>query len=128
MSKKDRFKPGQSGNPNGRPPMPKEINRFKKLTIEELEELGSVLMRSTKAEIDDILKDPAESQIRVIVAKALMLAASEGNFNMLDSILNRVIGRPKEKIDLTVTKPSILIKKDGTEVIFTNQPVTEVIK
>lgn len=121
------FKPGQSGNPNGAKPLPPEVRQFrnaaKKDVIEEfkylwslpIEELKSIagrfVYKSQKEEGDDDgqgggewVYKPGEAGevpiIRVAIAKALLKAAQTGDIHSLNQILDRVIGKVKEELDL----------------------------
>jgi hypothetical protein len=124
-SEKTYFKKGKSGNPKGRPTVPKEIRDIKKLSADELAEIVSTLFFATDAEIASLINDPDAPKLKKIVASILNKTAESGNATQLDQLLNRVIGKVQDKVTHTITRPSILVRQDGTEVLFTNRPVDE---
>ena len=73
------WKPGQSGNPGGRPK--------KKLIDEALEEL---LARN-------------DSQLAITIAKKLLERAEQGELRAIQLIAERVQGRPRAKMELNIS-------------------------
>lgn len=123
--KKSLFKKGQTGNPNGRPTVPKEIREFKKLTAQQVEEIVSTLLYATETDIKDLLANPEASQLKRIVASILMATFESGNMTQFDQLLNRVIGKPKETIRHEGVRPVILDYGDGSKEIFTQETTEE---
>jgi hypothetical protein len=116
-SKKTQFKKGQTGNPNGRPTLPKEIRNLKKFSTKELEDLITVLFQADDVEIQAIINDPTAPRIKKIMAQVLEKAMETGNMNQVDMVLNRIVGKVKEKVEL-LGKPSILVTTDGKQFKF----------
>lgn len=99
------FKVGNDGGP-GRPKLPQEEREFRNATkVEIIDEFKSLWSRS-EDEINAIMIDPACPAIRKFMAKAIHKAMVTGDMDHIDKILNRVIGKVKEEIDLT-TKGSL---------------------
>ena len=76
------WKPGISGNPNGRPPNEDSLNN---LLREEIE----------KADPNQELKN------KEIIAAALVRMAKEGNRQAIEYIFNRLDGTPKQNLEVT---------------------------
>lgn len=94
-----KFKPGVSGNPEGRPAGSKNFSTWFKLAIEKI------------AKTEEIDIDSAEVQLIVMAYKE----ARKGNFNFYKDIIDRVYGKPKDVVDLESTSLVELImriKKD----------------
>lgn len=77
-----KWKKGQSGNPNGRPPKSKALS----------EELRRLLQRHAPGS--------KKSNLEVIVAKLLELAR-EGDKDALRYVFDRLEGRPAQALELT---------------------------
>lgn len=105
-----RFKPGQSGNPRGMIPTSPEVKYVRKITSQALEEIGDLILSSDKDKLRSISEDETESVIRRIYAKAATNAMTKGDLVNLEMILNRVIGKVREKVDVS--------SSEGFKVIF----------
>jgi len=86
-----RWKPGQSGNKNGRP---KGL-----LTSNDIKDLISKFANKTIPELQEIVADPKSKVIDVAVASSL-IKASLADRDIFDFVLNRSIGKVKEEIDV----------------------------
>lgn len=109
-----RFKPGQSGNPKGRPPgPPKHIKKLAKLTHEDLVTMTSELWFSDISDLHAIVKQAASAMGnktdsgptglqagRAVIASVMLTAIAKGDHKKMDSLLNRVVGRPAETLKL----------------------------
>lgn len=122
---KTRFKKGVTGNPNGRPTVPKEIRDIKKLTVQELEQLVSTLLYATDQDLANILGDESAPKIKKIVAQILVTTGSTGNMTQFDQLLNRVIGKVRETIKHEGVRPVILDYGDGSKEMFTEEKEEE---
>ena len=93
------FKPGQSGNPTGRPPeAPAELKNYTK------KEIAEVLCRMMKMTVDELVrfsKDPDATALEVIISSVIRECMKKGDFHTLDKMLERVIGRVPQKTELT---------------------------
>lgn len=116
-----KWKKGESGNPKGRPVIPKGSLEIRKLTAEELIEIGTTILRANDAEVERIFSDPNEPYINRIVASILKRTYEQGSSGQFDTMMNRIVGKPKEVVEHLGLKPSILVRQDGSEVHFTNQ-------
>lgn len=93
------FKKGQSGNPKGAPVIPVEVKLVKLLTWKELALACTKLLYADIAEVTRIDMDPTEPMLHKIISKALMKAHQDGNFFMLNHILDRVCDKPPPQPD-----------------------------
>lgn len=121
-----RFQPGISGNPSGRPKVPEDLKEARKRFAMDVEDSMLKYSRATIDELKIALEDkstPIKDLIIIKILKAGMERADQQRFNF---ILDRTVGKVIERIDHTVeTKPQILERVDGTEIIFTNKAIEE---
>ena len=105
MPKEDtQFKPGQSGNPNGRPPKAWTMSTLIEEALEEVEEQSG-------------------KPFKHLVAKRLAKMAVSGDIQAIKEINDRIDGRPKQAIDHTTNGKdlptpilsTLPIKKDDLE-------------
>lgn len=85
------FKPGQSGNPNGRPPKGYSITEWFKS------------MLNSKPEVKDA------------IGKSIMKKALEGDTTAQKMVWQYMDGMPKQTIDATVTLPKPIYGSKSTD-------------
>lgn len=110
---------GQSGNPAGGQGIPMPNKLYKTLGVMEFKEIVALTFIAKRSELERVIADEDEPEIRRAVANVLLKASQEGDMRSIDLLLNRVIGKPKEVLEITGDKPSVLVMRDGTEVAFT---------
>lgn len=84
-----RFKPGESGNPGGRP---KAV-----FTKAEAEVLFQKYAKATKAELRKIVEDEDAKLVEIACATAWLKAAATGNLPDLNALLDRAVGKVKDE-------------------------------
>lgn len=89
------WKPGQSGNPGGRPTLPEELRAIKELTKEEVKRLFSKHLRATPPELLVVVKDQKASALDSWLAAGILKGIDQGDFSRLGFMLERVIGKPE---------------------------------
>lgn len=117
------FEPGESGNPNGRPPLTLEQREFRNAKTKEIIEEFKFLWSLKEDELKQITEDPNTPAIRKAIAHNIFSAASGkwGGGYSLQFILDRTIGRVKEEIDhnlkgnIHVQLVDIINKLEGKE-------------
>lgn len=115
--------PGQSGNPNGQPKVPLKLREFQSMAKKEIVEEFQYLWSMTESDLLEIIRikpgnyedQPGGAKpdleknieiengvpaVRKFIARAIMKAVRTGDMTHIDQILNRVIGKVKEEIDL----------------------------
>lgn len=106
------FKPGESGNPNGRPrKMVSQVLKdlddagIEHVTKEQVRGAIEVLLNCQKDDLMQYANDESHSTLIRIVARHLIKAGdNERLFNML---LDRAFGRPDSSVDLTSSDGSM---------------------
>jgi hypothetical protein len=91
--KRGRWKPGESGNPQGRPNLSDEVKNLQKLTVEEHIRVVTYMLRISGDELYDILTNPAATCQELLIAKLLERAIKNGDCTTYERIMDRVIGK-----------------------------------
>jgi hypothetical protein len=103
MSKEDLipYKPGQSGNPNGRPK--KIVTKLKELgySKDDINQTYMNMMAMNRQELEQIDKDKTGQYtiIEQIIAGSLTKAHDKNSLYNLETLVTRVHGKPKETLD-----------------------------
>lgn len=116
------FQPGQSGNPNGRKPLPPDLKGIKKITTDELQRQIAKFAGMTKQEISDHLRDPEATMLDIMIGTVMVKAAKDGDHSRFNFLLDRTIGRVKESLEVTVPQPYVIRRPStGEEVVLGSQ-------
>jgi hypothetical protein len=110
------FKPGQIANPNGAPRVPEEVKIARQLSQNQLILIFNKLLHMTGAELKAHWNNPETPVFERIVAKILNQADVLGDHHRLDFILNRLIGKVTEKVDVKLPTATIIKRVDGSEI------------
>lgn len=101
------FKKGQSGNPNGRPKMPKELREAKRMRKTEFIGLLVKYLGHTLEELGAAKKDKKTPAIDRIVIAIVLNAIKHGDYKRLDFLMDRIIGKVQAKVDMTTAGESL---------------------
>jgi hypothetical protein len=108
MGNETSFKQGQSGNPKGRPKESPESKTVKHLSAVQFREAASRLIQGNLKDLKEAKEDRDEYEyMEWAIANFLWKAVKNGRYDLFDGILNRLIGKPKESIDLTSSDGSM---------------------
>lgn len=111
------FQPGQSGNPGGRPAIPADIKEARKLTQIEFEKLVNKYIWLTQAGFGEAAEDQSISMFERMIGSIVQKACNEGDHQRLNFLLDRLIGKVTEKMEIKA-EPFIVKRKDGTEIVM----------
>jgi hypothetical protein len=95
-SPKTRFKKGQVANPKGQKGGMR--SRLKKLTVETYREVIQMVVNGDVEALQMIIKDPTQPAIKVAVATSFATAIKKGDFQTIELILSRLIGKVPDVI------------------------------
>lgn len=109
------FKPGQSGNPSGRPPVPEDVRHARLMNKNDFARLLNQMMKLSIPEITEISASEDAPVSEVMAAQIILAAAAEGDPKRADFILDRWIGKVKDEIEVTAIQPTVITY--GTESI-----------
>lgn len=89
------WKPGETGHQ-----LPSDLRRARRLNKVEFERIANKYMYSTKDDILKAMNDPNVPAVEVAVCKVIVEAAKHGDTKRLSFLFDRLLGKPKETIDL----------------------------
>lgn len=95
-----KFKPGQSGNPNGGRAHNPAVKALSKLTVETYREVIELVLTGNLQAIQDMIKDPNTVAIQVGVATAFMKAIRNGDYDVIERIAQRIVGKIPDQINI----------------------------
>ena len=95
------FKKGKSGNPLGGKIHKPEIRRIKGLTEKEVVKIGTLVLKGSVDELRAIAKNGKASALKCMMAAVAVRTISRGDPQALDALLNRLIGRVKDKVEVS---------------------------
>ena len=96
------IRPGQVLNPLGQGAVSPRTRALRKITLEHIEEVADVILDGNIEKLKAMASDPATSVLKVWIAKAAATGIQKGDLQSLTTILDRVLGKPKERHDITV--------------------------
>lgn len=102
--KEHQFKPGQSGNPNGRAKEPKEIRDARKLTKAEFTKIVTKYLFMSRDQIKEDVHSKDKNMLDLLVGGIVMKAVQKGDDKLATFLLDRVIGKVKDNLELDVSE------------------------
>lgn len=95
------FKPGQSGNPKGKPKLDDEARELKRLDRDSYNRMLNKIGNLKTPELQAIINDPNtvvwEKMIATVAAKAI----ARGDPSRMEALLSRAIGPVKTQVEMT---------------------------
>lgn len=107
--KKPRGRPFQKGNKisKGAPQLTSDERHTRQMNALEFMRIANKYLYCSVAELVDLAQDTSLPVIEGIVIKVLMLAGQSGDERKLEFVLNRIMGKPKEFVDVTSSDGSM---------------------
>lgn len=97
---KHKFKPGQSGNPEGGRLHDPVTKALKKLTVETYREVIEMVLTNDLLSLKKLAEDPKTPAIQVGVATTFMKAIQRGDYDVIERIAERIVGKIPEEINV----------------------------
>lgn len=109
------IKPGQVLNPRGAGAHDPTLKKLRRLTSDELAHVATTLLKKKKEVVDQVADDPEASSLAVWIARIIQTGTDAGNVGKLDTLLNRLMGKVSDKVDLTVKRPYETMSREQIE-------------
>jgi len=95
------FKPGESGNPEGRPRKIYTILKKSGYSKDDAREAFHEMAWSSLEDLKKLFEDPNAPVIIKVIAAAYKEAIKKGDYRFVKEIIEQTIGKPKQDIDVT---------------------------
>lgn len=95
------FKPGKSGNPNGRPTLPEDIKQARALNKIELDRMLNEMIHLTKAELQAKIADPKTTALELMACSVVAKGVQGGDHMRLGFLLDRLVGKVKDQVEVS---------------------------
>lgn len=104
-------------NKNGRPR--KWISDMKDsgYSLSEITDAIQVLISLEPAKLEEIRTNPQSTVLEITIASAILRSIQRGDLDSIETLITRVYGKPKEKVeaDINITNHVIKLKFGNTE-------------
>ena len=114
-----RWKKGESGNPKGRPKKPVLQMKVAGYKLAEINDTIQAMCSMTIEQLREIWENPNATLLEKTIASSLRKGIEKGNLDSLETLMNRVYGKPNEKLDITSAGDKLDQNKIQVEVITT---------
>ena len=99
-----KFKPGQSGNPSGRPRKYVSLLKEQGYKLSEVNDCIQVMMSMTLEELKAVWDNKDATVMEKTIASAIKKSIEKGSLYSIETLLTRVYGKPTEQHQLTGTQ------------------------
>lgn len=100
------FKPGQSGNPGGKP---KQL-----LTKDKVKGLVDKFYHMSREDLKKVAANPKSTVIELTIASIMVKCIEAGDFSRFDGMLSRAIGKVADEI--IMPRPMVITRPSGEQV------------
>jgi len=107
------FKPGNPGGPGRTKGIP--IYR-PKINPENFKEMIDKYLNMSVSELKENLADESLSGLEHVVMSAILSGKKHGDMSKLDCLVNRLIGKIVDKVEVSVPKPHKIEKIEGSSI------------
>lgn len=94
------FPKGQSGNPRGSSAKSRALGQLKKLTVQELSEVGSLLLDGSMDKMQALTKDKSASVLKVWMAALIVKSMQKGDASTFKTLIECIVPM-KKQVELT---------------------------
>lgn len=95
------IQPGETRNPKGSSVKARALSKLRRLTNEQVSEIGTLVLEGNREGLQAIGKDPDASVLKVWMASLVVSSMKKGDPAAFRAILDRICGRPRESVTLS---------------------------
>lgn len=99
------FKPGQSGNPNGRPRTPPEQKALRRFNRSYLEERLNELLMLPPTTLAALKQNRATPMIDLMIIATIERAVESGDYHRVSFLIEQLIGKPIPRPSQEIAEP-----------------------
>jgi hypothetical protein len=110
------WKKGQSGNPKGKPKRDPDVIAATKLTRENVERAISKYLKCSYEDLKKLIAEKKGQNVELIIARIIEKAISSADYQGMNFLLDRLIGKVKDKVEVTKHEPVIIEMKSGDQI------------
>ena len=85
----------------------------KKLTGAQVEEVASLLLHNNMAAVQAVLIDETATSLQRWMASCILMGIRTSSIFILDKVLDRIIGKVKQQVELSNAEPWVFTSTDG---------------
>lgn len=112
---------GESGNPNGRPKKPVLAMKVEGYKLAEINDTIQAMCSMDLEQLRKIWENPKATVLERTIAAALRKGIEKGSLVNVETLLDRVYGKPKEKMDITTNGKNLNEPKYVINIVKTNK-------
>jgi hypothetical protein len=109
----------QNINKKGRPRKPVLTMKVEGYKLHEINDTIQMMVGMTTHELSQVLENPKSTILERTIASSLRKSIEKGNLDSVETLLNRVYGKPNEKLDITTDGEKINEPKVQIEILKT---------
>lgn len=114
------------GDPRaGRPPMPAALRAGRRLNRTEFEELVNKYLWMSTTELELATEDKSLPAIEAYFANVVKVGTLTGDHSRMEFILQRLLGKVKDQLEVTTPKPYVIHRLDGTQTVLGTKLIGE---
>lgn len=95
------FKPGESGNPNGRPPVPDDLREARTVNQHEFERVANLYLFMKRPELMKAAEQADLPMLDTMVVALMVAIVNTGDYKRLNFLLERTIGKVKTVVEIS---------------------------
>lgn len=98
-----KFEKGNNANPRGAGAHNKDVKAIRRLTHEDVAQVGSLILDGNVEKLKEVQMDPTTTVLKVWMCSVAIKAINKGDAQALNALLDRIVGKSKEHINVVST-------------------------